>query len=200
MSTRLTRHSRKFRAGTQRAVCRVSCLPLPFRRQQKHETNICRLNGGILVLIHHLLNTRESRSGLRDSSTSFQKSSIRCHSGLDLLCNTWHRTQRSPERRCQKHACQVKLKSLFLCWNILLHNVQLSDTTCTDQDGAEERDVVHHELCQWTYGRRPGLCDPLLLHMVCPGVPFAWVPCQDCPGHLCALAARPPDTPRWFAG
>ena len=30
-----------------------------------------------------------------------------------------------------------------------MHDAQLGDTTCTDQDEAEERDVVHHELCQF---------------------------------------------------
>ena len=34
-----------------------------------------------------------------------------------------------------------------LCWEILMHDVQLGDTTCTDQDEVEERDVVHQELC-----------------------------------------------------
>ena len=29
-----------------------------------------------------------------------------------------------------------------------MHDVPLVDTTCTDQDGDEERDVVHHELRQ----------------------------------------------------
>ena len=29
-----------------------------------------------------------------------------------------------------------------------MHDVQLVDTTCTDQDEDEQRDVVHHELRQ----------------------------------------------------
>ena len=51
----------------------------------------------------------------------------------------------APELRCQMH--QVKLKSLFFCWDIVTHDAQLGDAACTDQDEAEERDVVHHELC-----------------------------------------------------
>ena len=30
-----------------------------------------------------------------------------------------------------------------------MYDAQLGDTTCTHQDEAEERDVVHHELCQF---------------------------------------------------
>ena len=30
-----------------------------------------------------------------------------------------------------------------------MHDAQLGDTACTDQDEVEERDVVHHELCQF---------------------------------------------------
>ena len=30
-----------------------------------------------------------------------------------------------------------------------MHDAQLGDTTYTDQDEAEKRDVVHHELCQF---------------------------------------------------
>ena len=33
------------------------------------------------------------------------------------------------------------MQSLFLCWDILLHDVRLGDTTCTDQDEDEERDA-----------------------------------------------------------
>ena len=29
-----------------------------------------------------------------------------------------------------------------------MHDVQLGDLTCTDQDEVEERDVAHHRLCQ----------------------------------------------------
>ena len=47
------------------------------------------------------------------------------------------------------HVCQVKLKSPLLCWDHMVHDAQLGDTACTEQDEAEERDVVHHELCQF---------------------------------------------------
>ena len=42
----------------------------------------------------------------------------------------------------------MKRQSLSLCWDIQKHDVPLVDTTCTDQDEDEERDVVHHELHQ----------------------------------------------------
>ena len=29
-----------------------------------------------------------------------------------------------------------------------MHDVQIGDTTCTDQDEVEECDVVHHGMCQ----------------------------------------------------
>ena len=43
---------------------------------------------------------------------------------------------------------QVIKQSLSLCWDILKRDVPLVDTTCTDHDGDEEGDVVHHELHQ----------------------------------------------------
>ena len=46
------------------------------------------------------------------------------------------------------HVFQVRKQSVSLCWDIRRHDVPLVDTTCTDQDGDEERDVVHHELHQ----------------------------------------------------
>ena len=73
------------------------------------------------------------------------------------------------------HVFQVRKQSVSLCWDILKHDVPLVDTTCTDQDGDEEHDVVHHELHQlqsdasWTsedetrhvssvfFGRMPGV-------------------------------------------
>ena len=44
--------------------------------------------------------------------------------------------------------CQLTMQSLLLCWDILMHDVQLVDTTGTDQDEDEERDVVRPELLQ----------------------------------------------------
>ena len=43
---------------------------------------------------------------------------------------------------------QERKQSVSLCWDILKHDVPLVDTPCTDLDGDEEHDVVHHELHQ----------------------------------------------------
>ena len=53
-----------------------------------------------------------------------------------------------PELMYQMHFFLVKMQSLFFSWDILLHDVQHGDTKCTDQDEADERDVVRHELRQ----------------------------------------------------
>ena len=71
-----------------------------------------------------------------------------CHSRLDLvrfLRQLHHNTGAS---KYQMPVCQLRMQSLFLCWDLLMHDVQLVDTTCTDQDEDEERDVVTHELRQ----------------------------------------------------
>ena len=62
--------------------------------------------------------------------------------------NTVSRTLHNPEHKYQTHVFQVKRQLLSLCWDILKHDVPLVDTTCTDKDEVEERDVIHHELCQ----------------------------------------------------
>ena len=62
--------------------------------------------------------------------------------------NTGNRALHNPEHRYQMQFFQVRKQSASLCWGILKHDVPLVDTTCTDQDGDEERDVVHHELHQ----------------------------------------------------
>ena len=59
----------------------------------------------------------------------------------------------NPEHRYQMHVFQVRKQSVSLCWDILKHDVPLVDTTCTDQDGDEERDVVHHEFAPTSVGR-----------------------------------------------
>ena len=47
------------------------------------------------------------------------------------------------------HVSQVTMTSLFVCWDILMHDAQHGDIACTDQSEAEGRDVVHHEWCQF---------------------------------------------------
>ena len=52
-------------------------------------------------------------------------------------------------RGAQCTVCYMKMKSPYSRWRNLMHDAQLGDTACNDQDEAEERDVIHHELCQF---------------------------------------------------
>ena len=78
-----------------------------------------------------------------------------CYPRLDLvqflrqlLHNTGKRTLYNPEHKYQMNVFQLRKQSVPLCWDILKHDVPLVDTTCTDHDEDEERNVVHRELYQ----------------------------------------------------
>ena len=156
-------------------VYRFSCLPLPFRSQPNEKlTSVVSI--AQLLLIRYWLNTHESRNGLRGSSVkNFEPlQTLECNRNnvfdvilvlilFDLFDSgtiTWgieHCTTQSIGTK--RTFPQVKRQSFSLCWDILRHDVTLVDTTCTDQDEDEERDVVHHELRQlqsdasWIGGR-----------------------------------------------
>ena len=71
----------------------------------------------------------------------------RCQAASRLTHGIEHSTTQNRGAQCT--VCYMKMKSPYSRWRILMHDAQLGDTACNEQDEAEELDVIHHELCQF---------------------------------------------------